>query len=329
MTSTVVLLTQLGTPDAPTAPAVRRYLREFLSDPRVVDAPRLFWLPLLHGVILRTRPARSAALYQHIWRPDGVSPLLYFSRLQSQAVVAALPADITVTLTMRYGQPSLVAALQEVIQTRVERLLVFPLYPQYASSTTGSTQSAVMEVIAAQRCQPALRFAAPFYNRSSYIRALAARIQEHLTLIDKESGTSPYVLFSFHGLPQRHVDGGDPYADQCQETARLLARELNFPATRWRLVFQSRFGRESWLEPATAKVLAELPGEGIRSVVVACPGFVADCLETLEEIDRQGREIFLRAGGQVFHTVPCLNDHPLWLAALTELVKEELAGWSG
>ncbi|MBF0176910.1 MAG: ferrochelatase [Magnetococcales bacterium] len=327
MTTTAVLLTQLGTPDAPTTTAVRRYLREFLSDPFVVDAPRLLWWPLLHGVILRTRPSRSAALYRHIWRADGVSPLLHYSRLQHAAVAASLPESVVVTLAMRYGNPSLAEALRVMLQARVNRLLVFPLYPQYASSTTGSTQSAVMNALAPHRFQPTLRFAAPFHDQKPYITALATLVREHLAQAAQAAGENPLLLISFHGIPQRHVDAGDPYAGQCHETAQLLARELGLPASHWRLVFQSRFGREPWLEPALATELAQLPGEGIRSVVVVCPGFVADCLETLEEIDGQGRDIFMRAGGRAFHYIPCLNDHPPWLDALAGLVSNELAGW--
>ncbi len=327
MSGIAVLLTQLGTPDAPTTPDVRAYLREFLSDPWVVDMPRPLWLPLLHGVILRTRPARSAALYRQIWRPDGVSPLLHYTRTQNQAVAATLPAGVGCTFAMRYGRPALTAALHEIIAARVERLLVFPLYPQYAAATTGSTLSVVMDAMSAHRFQPALRVAAPFYRRRSYIQALATRVQEALTACRETEADTPHILFSFHGLPQRHVDQGDPYAAQCQETARLLAEELNLPREHWHLAFQSRFGRERWLSPATTTLLARLPAEGVRSLLVVCPGFVADCLETLEEINVQGRALFFRAGGKAFHFVPCLNDHPAWIAALSALVREELAGW--
>ncbi|MBF0625641.1 MAG: ferrochelatase [Magnetococcales bacterium] len=314
-----VLFIQLGTPAAPTAPAVRDYLAEFLSDPRVVDLPRLPWWLLLHGVILRTRPDRSAALYRAIWRADGTSPLLHHSRQQALGVAQALGGTVAVDLAMRYGQPALADRLQHLLDHH-DRLLVFPLYPQYAGSTTGSTLEAVSRILTRRRVIPALRWAGPFHDHPAYIQALAVTVGPVLTPED-------HLLLSFHGLPQRHVDQGDPYAHQCRSTAERLAQALALTEDRWSMAFQSRFGRDQWLQPATDALLRDLPRQGRRHLVVACPGFVADCLETLEEIGRQGRETFLQAGGASFRMVPCLNDHPQWLAALAALVRQELAGW--
>ncbi|MEO5378979.1 MAG: ferrochelatase [Magnetococcus sp. DMHC-6] len=317
-----VLLVQLGTPQAPTPTHVRRYLAEFLSDPRVVDLPRLLWWPLLHGIILRTRPARSAKLYQHIWRADGVSPLLYHTQHLHQAVNEALHPNIAVGFAMRYGQPTLPKALDTLLAQGVESLLVVPLYPQYAASTTASVIDATYQHLAKRRFIPTLRFARPFFAHPTYLNALTQAITTTPGW-SKEA----FHLFSFHGLPQRHVNEGDPYATQCRKTAQLLATALKLPATQWRLTFQSRFGREPWLEPATNQTLAALPKEGVQNLIAICPGFVADCLETLEEIAMGGKKIFISAGGSQFTYIPCLNDHPAWTAALIHIIRQELAGW--
>ncbi|MEO5334364.1 MAG: ferrochelatase [Magnetococcus sp. YQC-5] len=317
-----VLLTQLGTPDAPEPHAVRRFLREFLSDMRVVDVSRWLWLPLLHGVILPTRSPRSAALYQKIWRSDGVSPLLHYSQVVTHGVGQRLGQGVQVRLGMRYGQPGVAPILHAMVAEGIRRILIVPLFPQYSSAATASITDAVCATFGQTRYQPALRFASPFFDAPAYIAALAANIQ---ALFD--STASVDWLFSFHGLPQRFVNEGDPYADQCVETARLLAHSLALPKQRWRVSYQSRFGREPWLEPNTADILARLPAEGIRRIVVVCPGFVADCLETLEEMAVQGRETFLRAGGEQFVYLPCLNDLPVWIDALADMVQQELAGW--
>ncbi|MBF0453196.1 MAG: ferrochelatase [Magnetococcales bacterium] len=317
-----VLLLQLGTPDEPTPSAVRRYLAEFLSDPRVVDLSRWLWLPLLHGIILRRRPPRSAALYQKIWRQDGLSPLLYFTQQQQKGVEAALGKEVMVRFAMRYGNPSLNKVLDEMMAAGVTRLLIFPLYPQFSASTTGSALDGVQRYFAQKRAIPTLRFAQPFYDHPLYIKALAKPINKNPTKKDK-----PFYLFTFHGLPQRHADEGDPYPDQCRITAEKLAKALSLPSDRWRLTFQSRFGRDPWLLPATDAELARLPAQGHTQVVAVCPGFVSDCLETLEEIAQGGEAHFLRSGGERFHCLPCLNDNPSWLSALSQMVAAELSGW--
>ncbi len=320
---TALLFVQLGTPDSPTPAGVRRYLAEFLADRRVVDLHRAIWLPLLHGLILRTRPQRSAILYQHIWRADGVSPLLHYSQSQQRAVALALQsAGIAVHYAMRYGNPSLATLLHTLVDGGVERLLIFPLFPQYSAATTASVLDAVQGAFAQRRLVPTLRFAQPFFAHSAYIDAWKAQILSHTNLEQVDC-----LLFSFHGLPQRHVDEGDPYERQCRQTARLLADALQLPPDRWSVAFQSRFGREAWLLPATDQRLAQLPAQGKKRLVVACPGFVSDCLETLEEIAIRGRECFMQAGGEQFHAVPCLNESGPWLSALAEISRQELSGW--
>jgi ferrochelatase len=321
---TGVLLAQLGSPDAPTPAALRRYLAEFLSDRRVVDTPRWLWWPLLHGLILRTRPKKSAHLYARIWRPDGTAPLIHYTRRQTEELQTRLGQDVTVLHAMRYGHPAIAASLETLRQGHIEQLLVVPLYPQYAGATVGTLWDALHATFASQRFIPALRMARPFYAHSAYINALAARIRTTPPFLD---GSPPYLLFSFHGLPQRHVEEGDPYAHHCTTTARLLANALGLTPEQWGMSYQSRFGREPWLVPATAPTLADLPGRGIRRVAVACPGFVSDCLETLEEMALRGKAQFEAAGGEQFHYLPCLNDDPLWLDALAQMVREELSGW--
>lgn len=317
-----VLFVQLGTPDAPTPAAVRRYLAEFLTDQRVVDIPRMLWLPLLHGIILRTRPQHSAALYQHIWRSDGVSPLLHYTQRQTQAIGQILETEkILVRFAMRYGNPSLTSTLHEMVASGVERLLIFPLFPQYSAATTASILDAVQAAFARCRFIPTLRFSQPFFANPNYIKALVEQIRSH-----PPPHKTDY-LFSFHGLPQRHIQEGDPYADHCQQTAQLLAQALDLPDDRWQYTFQSRFGKEPWLTPATTTRLAQLPQTGCKRLTVICPGFVTDCLETLEEINIRGKKCFLAAGGETFHTVPCLNDSPQWITALAQITRQELAGW--
>ena len=321
---TGVLFVQLGTPDDPTPSAVRRYLAEFLSDRRVVDLPRLLWWPLLHGLILRTRPQRSAALYQRIWRADGLSPLLHYTQQQAQAVGQALSAEkgVVVQFAMRYGNPSVAVLLEAMLGVGVERVLVFPLFPQYAAATTASVLDAVQAALARRRRIPTLRFAQPFFAHPGYIGAWSQQIRTQADLAQSDG-----LLLSFHGLPQRHVDEGDPYAVQCHQTARLLAAALDLPADRWQVTFQSRFGRDPWLTPATDHTLAQLPAQGKKRLVVACPGFVSDCLETLEEVALRGQEIFRQAGGEQFQMIPCLNDSQAWLTALAQMTREALQGW--
>ena len=326
-TKTGVLFVQLGTPDTPTPAAIRRYLAEFLTDKRVVDLPRALWLPLLHGIILRTRPQHLATLYQNIWRPDGMAPLLYYTQRQAQAVAQQLASEkILVRFAMRYGNPALSTTLHAMVDSGAERILIFPLFPQYSAATTASILDAVQKAMARRRFVPTLRFAQPFFINPEYIKALAEQVHNHTTAATNAEKRH-YFLFSFHGLPQRHIHEGDPYADHCQQTAQQLAQALGLRKEQWQYTFQSRFGREVWLEPATDTVLTQLPKRGIKQLTILCPGFVTDCLETLEEIHVQGKKLFLEAGGASFCSIPCLNDTSLWTTALARITRQELSGW--
>jgi len=327
-----VLLVNLGTPDAPTPAAVRRYLAEFLTDPRVVEIPSAVWRPILHGIILRTRPSQSAKKYALIWTKDG-SPLLVHSLKQKALLqgfvgqrlkAAGLPSDFApVELGMRYGAPTIAGALDKLRAADCDRILVVPLYPQYAASSTGSAHDAVCDYLKRTRRVPALRTIDAFHDEPAYIKALAQNANDYWV----KHGRPDFVVLSFHGLPRRTLELGDPYHCQCHKTARLLAAELGLEARHCAVTFQSRFGRAEWLKPYTADTLIALAREGKGRVDVICPGFVADCLETLEEIGIEGRQAFLRAGGKDFHVIPCLNEHPRWIAALAELVQRNLAGW--
>jgi ferrochelatase len=327
-----VLLVNLGTPEAPTPAAVRRYLAEFLADPRVVEIPRALWLPILYGIVLVVRPAKSARKYAAIWTKDG-SPLLVHSVKQRSLLQgllgqrlkeAGLPADlVAIELGMRYGKPSVAAAMERLKVAGCERVVVVPLYPQYAASATATALDAVYAHARTLRRLPALRAVDSFHDDPGYVRAVAQGINDYWM----KHGRPDVLVLSFHGLPRRSLDRGDPYHCQCQKTARLVARELGLDAKQCVVAFQSRFGRGQWLAPATSDTLVALGKEGRGRVDVACPGFVADCLETLEEIGIEGRQSFLQAGGREFHAIPCLNEHPLWIAALAEIVLRELSGW--
>jgi len=327
-----VLLVNLGTPDAATASAVRRYLAEFLSDPRVVEIPRAVWAAILHGVILRVRPARSARKYAAIWSKDG-SPLLVHSQKQKTLLMgylgqrlktAGYPADLAaVDLAMRYGSPDVAGALDRLRTAGCDRILVVPLYPQYASSTTASAMDAVYAYTRDVRRMPALRSVDCFHDDPGYIRALAQSVNDYWM----KHGRPDRLVMSFHGLPQRTLDRGDPYHCHCRKTARLLTTELGVETKDVVVTFQSRFGRAKWLEPYTQDTVVGLARSGVGRVDVVCPGFVADCLETLEEIGIEVKQAFLAAGGREFHAIPCLNEHPLWIAALADLVMRHLQGW--
>jgi ferrochelatase len=322
---TGVLLCNLGTPDAPTPAAVRRYLAEFLSDQRVVEIPPALWRPILHGVVLRTRPAQSAAKYKSVWMADG-SPLMVWSQKQATMLRGYLGERghrVSVRLAMRYGQPSMASQLDELKARGCTRILVVPLYPQYSGTTTASVIDAVGTWAQSTRVVPELRFINSFHDDPGYIRSLARLVHHHW----QSHGRPSRLVMSFHGVPERTRTQGDPYYAQCVDTARLLAERLGLKADEWVLSFQSRFGKAKWVGPATHTVLQQLGAAGVPRVDVICPGFVADCLETLEEIAMEGRETFLAAGGQEFHYVPCLNDHPSWLAALAETVQQHLQGW--
>jgi ferrochelatase len=322
---TAVLLVNLGTPEAPTPAATRRYLAEFLSDPRVVEIPRLVWLPLLHGVILRTRPRRSAAKYAGIWMPEG-SPLAVWTERQAKSFQSTMEQrghDVLVAHAMRYGEPAVPRALDELTQGGATRVLVLPLYPQYSAATTGSSFDKVMQWAGATRRVPALRFVDAYHDDPGYIGALAADLQDHWRV----HGRAERLLLSFHGMPARTLELGDPYFCQCQKTARLLVERLQIDPKDVQVTFQSRFGKARWLEPYTEPTLRQFATAGVKSVDVMCPGFVADCLETLEEISMEAREAFTTAGGEDFRYVPCLNAAPRWISALADIAEQHLQGW--
>ncbi len=320
-----VLLVNLGTPEAPTPAAVRRYLAEFLSDPRVVELPRLLWWPLLHGVILRVRPARSARKYASVWTPDG-SPLAAWTDKQAKLLAGWLgEAGLAVLVrpAMRYGRPSIAEGLDALRAEGATRVLVLPMYPQYSATTTGSVFDAVADWGRRARWVPELRFVHEYHDDPSYIDALAARVRAHW----QAEGRGPMLVMSFHGVPERTLQLGDPYHCLCLKTARLLAERLGLPPEQHRVTFQSRFGKARWLQPYTEPTLQQLARDGVPRVDVICPGFVADCLETLEEIDREAREAFLEAGGHEFHYIGALNDRPEWIDALRRIVRRHLQGW--
>jgi len=317
-----LLLVNLGTPDSPAPADVRRYLAEFLWDPRVVETPRWLWWPLLHGIILNTRPRRSAEAYRRIWTEAG-SPLLLHTKRQAEALQARLGEQVKVVPAMRYGNPSIAAGLLELREAGCERILVFPLYPQYSATTTASTFDAVTEELRRWRRVPELRFIGQYHSEAGYIAALAASIREY----QQENGTPEKLILSFHGIPQRYAEAGDPYPRQCEHTARLLAEALGLEEDRWQLTYQSRMGREPWLQPYTSATLEALAREDVRQVQVLCPGFAADCLETLEEIAMENRDIFLAHGGERYGYIPCLNDRPDHVEALAAIARSHLGGW--
>jgi ferrochelatase len=314
-----VLLINLGTPDAPEARAVRRYLAEFLSDPRVIEIPKFAWKPILHGVVLRTRPKKSAEAYNQIWTNEG-SPLRVIAHRQAEALRARMP-DVSVHYAMRYGHPGIAAAIEAMVGEGCTRILAAPLYPQYCAATTAMANDAVFGVLARMRLQPAVRTLPPYYDDPLYIDALASNLSRQLSELDFAADR---VLLSFHGMPVRTRELGDPYYDHCQTTARLVAHALGRDVD---VAFQSRFGRAKWLEPATDATLAAYPKQGVRSIAVAAPGFSADCIETLEELGIRGRHTFKHAGGDQFALLDCLNDSPEGIAMLERLIERELAGW--
>lgn len=329
-----VLLTQLGTPEAPTAKALRPFLREFLSDPRVVDLPPWKWWPILYGIVLTLRPRRSARLYKRVWTDEG-SPLLVHSLAQEAGLQQRLGNRYRVVLGMRYGpRNSIEAAVQALTTEGIDRVVVFPMFPQFSCATTGSLYDGVTRAAFGRRCplffdrrrqMPSLRFVPPYYGHPAYIDSLRVRVQE---TVAQMSGPPDRYLISFHGIPARYVSEGDPYRAQSEETARLLAAALGLHREQWVVGFQSRFGKEPWLEPYTDELIASLARQGVRHLVAACPGFTADCLETLDEVGSEGGEQFAAAGGDTFHLAPCLNDHPAWLDAMATIVRQEAAGWS-
>ena len=302
---------------------MRRYLREFLSDRRVVELNRVLWWGILNFLILPRRPARSAALYRRIWTDKG-SPLLLTTLEQARQLEEALEGRVRVEVGMRYGNPSIGRAIDTLCGQGMDRILVFPMYPQYAAATTGSIYDAVGRHMAKRRVLPALRYVPPYYGHPAYISAWATLIREELARLPWKPEK---LLVSFHGLPRRQVDQGDVYRQHVETTTSLLVNELGLQADEYELCFQSRFGKEEWLQPYTDSRLQELPKSGVRRIAAVCPGFVTDCLETLDEVGHEGKRLFLSSGGEDLHLVPCLNTHPAWLRAMTNIAHEELAGW--
>jgi ferrochelatase len=334
-----ILLVQLGTPDAPTAPALRRYLREFLSDPRVIEAPRLVWWLVLNLIILPFRPRRSAALYRRVWTERG-SPLLLTTREQARLLEAELgpfqsPAGgaadgaagypkVRVEVGMRYGNPSIGAGLDRLSAAGVDRVLVFPLFPQYSAVTTASVHDAVARHLRKRRVVPAIRQVPPFPDDPAYIRALAARVREEIERLPYKPAR---LLVSYHGVPKSYVEKGDPYRAHVELTTRLLAEALGLGREEYILTFQSRFGPQEWLKPYTDETLEALGAGGTKRIAAVCPAFVTDCLETIDEIGREGARRFREAGGEELHLIPCLNVHPEWIRAMAEIARRELSGW--
>lgn len=321
-----ILLVNLGTPDAPTPAAVRRYLAEFLSDPRVVAIPKLIWQIILRGIVLRVRPKRKAEDYKRIWTEDG-APLLAISKRQQAAlneiVQSRLRGDIHVALGMRYGNPSIASALASLRQRNVQRLLVFPLYPQYSATTTASIFDAVTAELQRWRWIPELRFIQRYHDHPDYIRVLSESIRD----FRQQAGDAQKLLFSFHGIPKDYYQSGDPYPDECRATANRVADQLGLNEDQWLATFQSRFGAQEWVKPYTMETLKQWGAQGVESVQVVCPAFAADCLETLEEIAEENRDAFLEAGGGQYAYIPALNDSPGHIQLLADLVCRHVSGW--
>jgi len=322
-----ILLAQLGTPDAPTAPALRRYLRQFLGDPRVIEMnPVGRWL-LLNLVVLPFRPRRSAALYRNIWTEAG-SPLLLNSRGQAEGLQRELGQAVKVALGMRYGEPSIPCAIDELCAAGVERILLFSLYPQYSGPTTGSTYDEVLRWLPRRRVVPALRVVPPYHEHPAYIQAVAQTAREHIAALPK---APEMILISFHGIPKRYIEAGDIYRSHCERSAELIAAAMGLVTGpqngNCRLAFQSLFGKEEWMRPYTSETIEQMGREGLKRIAVILPGFTADCLETIDEIGREGLHQFRRTGGEDLYRVPCLNTHPAWISAMARIARDELAGW--
>lgn len=320
---TGVLLTNLGTPSAPTANALKIYLREFLSDPRVVEIPRLVWMIILHGIILRVRPAKSAKLYQSIWTEQG-SPLMMHALNQQTKVEAYYKNlygdNVIVDLAMRYGQPSIANALKKFQQAGVTKIIVLPLYPQFAGPTTASTFDAVVNEVKKWRWIPSLDFISSYHDDENYIQALANTVNEHIT----KHGKPDKLVLSYHGMPKLFLENGDPYYCFCHKTTRLLMAKLGFTEEEFVMTFQSRFGKAEWLQPYTDKTLEQLAQQGNKHIAIISPAFSADCLETLEELESENREVFIEAGGETYHYIPCLNDRDDHIAMITALLNSHI-----
>ncbi len=320
-----ILVTNLGTPDAPTKTAVRRYLKQFLSDTRVIKTSKWLWWPILNLIILNTRPKRSAAAYAKVWTDDG-SPLLHITQQQADALQQAFDDDeghVQVQMAMRYGSPSIDNGLAALRGQGAQRILVLPLYPQYSATTIASTFDEVARCLQTSNWLPELRFVNHYHDHPAYIAALASSVQAHW----KNQGQSEKLLLSFHGIPHEYFTDGDPYHCECQKTGRLLAEALGLNDDQWLLTFQSRLGPKKWLQPYTDKTLQALAKDGTKSLDILCPGFSADCLETLEEMAIENKHTFLKAGGEQYHYIPCLNDSPDHIAMLKGLAQQHMQGW--
>jgi ferrochelatase len=317
-----VLIIQLGTPDAPTPDALRPYLRQFLGDPRVIEDPPWYW-PLVFQLVLWKRPAQSAAKYARIWDKATGSPLLHWTRRQTELLQAKLP-KVPVRFGMQVGNPPVADTVNELIRAGVDRLIVFPMYPQYSATTSASATDVLFKCLLGQRRVPALRIVPPYYQHPAYLDAMAQLIRDELA---KLPWTPDHHVLSFHGIPKRYAVAGDPYATQVKRTTLQLVKRLGWRRDAWTQSFQSLFGREVWLKPYTDEILQKLARQGKKKVFVALPGFTADCLETIDEIGTESREVFVHAGGTELHACPCLNDHPAWIDAMGTIVKEEGLGW--
>lgn len=323
MSSPAVLLLQLGTPDAPTTPALRRYLRQFLSDPRVIEAPRLLWWFILNFRILVTRPSQSAAKYQRIWDPQTGSPLLHITRLQTEALQRVLP-QVPVRFGMQIGNPAAGEVIHELIAAGVDRLIVLPMYPQYSATTTASAMDVLFKALMRERRIPALRVVPPCPDHPAYLDAVTTVIREELARLPEKP---EHYLLSFHGIPIKYAQRGDPYATQVKKTTAGLIERLGWPREQWTQTFQSLFGKDRWLRPYTEETLQELARKGTKRVFIAMPGFTTDCLETIDEIGFEAKEMFHKAGGKELYRCPCLNAHPAWIEAMRTMVLEEGQGW--
>lgn len=318
-----LLLTNLGTPDAPTPKALRKYLAEFLSDPRVITLTKLLWLPILYGIILPFRSRSSAKMYKKIWTEEG-SPLLVFNQKLAKKLQERFShEDITVSLAMRYGSPSIKDGLLKLRETKVEKLFVLPLYPQYCTATTASTFDAISHALKPCYHLPEIRLLRHYAAHPAYIETIANSIRNHWD----NHGKNPFLLFSFHGIPQEYSDKGDPYESQCRQTAKLVADKLNLKSAEWQIAFQSRFGPKAWLQPYCDELLKQLPSQGIKKIDVVCPGFPIDCLETLEEIEKENAQLFIEADGLTLNYIHALNDSDQHVDLLYQLAKEELSDW--
>ncbi|HHG89992.1 MAG TPA: ferrochelatase [Devosia sp.] len=322
---TGVLLLNLGTPDATDYWSMRRYLKEFLSDRRVIETPRWLWWPLLNLIVLTTRPKKSGAAYDKIWdRKADDSPLRIISASQAKKLQQRLGKSVVVDFAMRYGNPSTQEGIMRLKEAGCEKILLLPLYPQYSAATTATANDKAFDVLRTMRWQPAIRTAPPYFAHHAYLGALADGVEKALGRLEFEPQR---IITSYHGMPQAYVDKGDPYFDQCKKTTSLLARQLGWPEERLILAFQSRFGPEEWLKPYTDEVLAALPSEGIKNIAIMAPAFSVDCLETLEELAMEGKKIFLNAGGENFAYIGCLNDTEPGMDAIEAVARDELGGW--